>query len=355
MAALGQLAEVLRWEASADMEIDLATKEDLVRGALEVRREGDGFVLDRMNEGLRRFYSDSESRITRARCPACVRIAFRSDTPWIRVALRYGGQARPFFRSDFFCDGERVASFGPDAAAERWEGEIFRADDTGVRDFVIWLPHCAAISGVSVTVADGASMAPVESPRTKWLALGDSITQGMTATSPSRTYVAIAAGQLGVDPHNVGVGGGTMEPEVAEAARPIACDLATVAFGVNDFNKDGPLASFRDKTRRFLENLLAGRPRLPVGVITPLPWAGRTEPNGNGDSLEDFRRALAEVAADFASAHVIDGKELVADSTDYFVDGVHPNDRGMESIGRNLAERLRAPTLCGTGPGSSPG
>ena len=61
--------------------------EQLAHGCCEVREETRGVFFDRMNAPLREFYDSGEAFRVRARCPAGVRIRFRSDTSWLKVSL----------------------------------------------------------------------------------------------------------------------------------------------------------------------------------------------------------------------------------------------------------------------------
>ena len=324
------------------MQIDLVQRPDLLRGVCDARREGDGVVLDRMNAALREFYSDSEARIARAQSRPGVRIVFQANTRWVRIALRFGLQSRALFKSDLFCNGQHSCSFGPEEPAETWQEEFsFPTNGTGEMRFDIWLPHCVQTFVQSLEVEDGADVKAVPPAKKKWLAVGDSITQGMTATTPGRTYVCLAARETGLDLHDIGVGGGTAEPQIGLAARPIECDVITVLFGPNDFNRGKSADLFRQNTAHLIEALLDGRPGLPVGLMTPLPWMGCKGTNEAGASLADFRAVLRDVPGRFPSVRLIEGPDLVPAEDGCFVDGVHPNDAGMKSIGEGLVSPLR--------------
>ena len=323
------------------MQIDVLERPDLVRGVCDLRREQNGIALDRMNAALREFYSDSEARIDRARSRAGVRIVLRSNTRWLKIALRFGRRARNLLRGDLFCDGDHLGSFGSDDSADAWAGEVFQAEVAEPRDLEIWLPHCAEAFVQAIEVEDGAVVEALEPPEKAWLAVGDSITQGMAATTPGRIYAHVAARQAGLNLHDIGVGGGTAEPEIGVAAQPIACDVATLLFGANDVKRVRTADEFRDKTIALTEGLLQGRPDLPVGLITPLPTPGRALPSEASLTLEELRDALRNVPDRLPSVRVIDGPSLVPADECFFNDGVHPNDEGMKSIGENLAPHLR--------------
>ena len=310
------------------------------RGCVAVRREDNGFFFERMTEGLRRVYGAAEGSDTRACCPAAVRLRFRSDTTSLKVGLRFARAARPVYTVGLLVDGAFVGTFGSKEPVEQWVGDIFSNDDAQVREFDLWLPCLVEAWVESLEVDDGCALEPAPATPGLWLAVGDSITQGMTVPCPTQTFVAATALALGVDVHCTGVGGGKMLPEVGIGANPIECTFATVAFGVNDWNNEKPVALFREQTRALLNGLIEGRAELPVGLMTPLPVFGRSEVNKDGVALEAFRQVLRDVAAELKNVTLIEGRDLVTPQPDRFVDGVHPNELGMAEIARALAPRL---------------
>ena len=297
------------------MNVDFFHQASFVTGAARILPTGGNAVrLSRMTAALDEFYSYSEAARIRAFCPAGARVAFSSTTPRVRLRVRYGCECRQLYKVDFLVDGQ-VISLGPDVRKE--EATItLEGLHAKEKNIEIYLPHCCEASIETLEIADGATLQPIpRKPRT-WLAIGDSITQGMTALTPSRTFAAVAARSLGMELHNIGVGGATIQGELGRLALELPWDIATVAFGVNDFNQDRPLDEVETQTRLLLENLA---PRgCPVFLITPIHWAQRIEPNKIGLSLTDYRNALAAVGRSFSDVKVVHGEELVPDDTRFF-------------------------------------
>src|SRR5206468_3556852 len=75
-------------------------------------------------------------------------------------------------------------------------------------------------------------------------------------------------------------------------------------------------------------------------ATTPIPFFRATKANKNGESLDDFRRTLEEVAAK-QKVHVIRGTDLVPADHNYFNDWSHPNDAGHLMIAQNLLAALK--------------
>jgi len=324
------------------MRLSLDQLKEIAHGCCEAREEDRGVMFDRMNDPLREFYSATEGWTTCRRSPAGVRLRFRSNTPRIAVSLRYGRSECPSYCADLFVDDDPVRSVGPEGAAERWSGEIYAAGTRAERSFDLWMPHVTETWLEWLEVDDDATVTPVAREAVTWLALGDSITQGMVATSPARSYVAIAARALGVGVHNVGVGGTKMLPELGRGAGVLRCMFATVAIGVIDWAQSRRIEPFAADTTEMLAGLVAGHEDLPVCLVTPLPIFDRPKKNERGLTIEDYRTALRRASAGLANVTVIEGTSLGMDSPECFVDGVHPNDHGMRVAGTSLAEQLRA-------------
>lgn len=321
------------------VKIDLVNQPMLVTGAARVLpADGNGVQLCRMTAALNDFYSYSEAARIRAFCTAGVRIAFSSTTPWVRLRIRYGRESRQLYKVDFVIDGH-VSSLGPDA---REEVATIKLEELEPKEkkLELYLPHCCEVIVETLEIADGSTLHPIpRKPRT-WLGIGDSITQGMTARTPSRTFAVTTARSLGVELHNIGVGGGTMREEVGKLALELPWDFATVAFGVNDFSQDRPLEEVATQTRQMWENLTSRGG--PIFLLTPIPWAKRTEPNKIGLSLADYRNTIAAAGRSFPAVTVVHGENLVPDDPQLFVDNIHPNDDGMAVYARNLQKALES-------------
>jgi lysophospholipase L1-like esterase len=131
-----------------------------------------------------------------------------------------------------------------------------------------------------------------------------------------------------------------MDGRVGELALDIEWNTAFIALGVNDFNQNRKLPDFAAATQQML-NYLNMRKDALIYLITPVPWAGRREPNSIGLQLEEYRRMLKTVAAGFKNVCLINGTELVPDDSSYFVDNIHPDDNGMNIYAKNLLQKIK--------------
>ena len=189
---------------------------------------------------------------------------------------------------------------------------------------------------LSLELEDDSSFAPAKNHACRWLAYGDSITQGMTVHNPAENHIALLARELSADVWNMGVGGAKMDAFLADTIPSFDYDIATVAYGVNDFNSDVPLAIYKNNAGAFLNALSSRRPSSPILAISPIPFLTDKQANVFGETLDEFRAALASASSGRPNVILVDGRELVPAEPGYFVDGCHPNAEGA----RMYAERL---------------
>lgn len=119
------------------------------------------------------------------------------------------------------------------------------------------------------------------------------------------------------------------------AARLASYSPATVwiAIGVNDWQYGNYLvADFDDAYQTMVAAIQAARPGVRIICQTPTTKSTEPTPNGNGETLEQFRAAI-RTACGNRNAKVVEGPTLfdVADTTD----GLHPTTAGHEDYARN--------------------
>ncbi len=316
---------------------------EIASGCFGISANEAGVRFERMPQNLAEFYRQQEASRIRLECPSSVRLRFVTDSPSVRLNLRYGAAARSFYQGVVLCESGEAAAFGPAEACSQWFGEIgLSSKGGGERRYDIWLPHLVGVEVVSLEFDNGCSFGAVPRSKFMWLAAGDSITQGMTVPLPTESWVARTALSLGVDVSNWGIGGAKMAPNIGEALKECSYGLLTLAYGTNDFNGNVPPDTYAENARKVISYHAALHPDVPVLLITPIPWSGRTEPNALGATLEDYRVAIAAVGREFSCCRIIEGPSLIADDPCLFVDNVHPNIAGMARYAGNLEREIRA-------------
>jgi lysophospholipase L1-like esterase len=213
----------------------------------------------------------------------------------------------------------------------------------------------------ALEIGEDASFVPVAPSGRRWLAFGDSITQGMTSTLPTRSYVSQVARALDLDLWNFGVGGERLVSVLADGVPQVPFMMATIAYGTNDLVHGVPLEVWCDNAVKLARALHAAAPAAWLLFITPIPWVGHPMPNAGGLSLSDYRTALATALCELRKVLVVDGTSLIDERDDLFVDSIHPNDRGFALYTERLTAVMRPhlppkkqARLAGTAPGAKP-
>ena len=191
---------------------------------------------------------------------------------------------------------------------------------------------------------------------TKWNALGDSITEGMSTDKIYHEYIADTYPNLTV--RNYGISsteictGGTFPNPMCERYVNMDddADLITVFGGVNDYGHNAPLGSFsvRDNStfygglRTLIEGLLNKYPCKMIYFFTPIKYRGCNNKNTQGKTLEDYVNVVKEIC-NYYSVPCVDlynSNSLNPDidfiNTKYFADGLHPNKDGHLVLARTL-------------------
>ena len=319
------------------MNIDLREHLELVHGMLEAVPTGRGLWLRRLTEEAAALFAINEPRTIRCNCSAGVRICFRSYTRVVTLRLALGRrEGWGVFTTDVSIDDGPVLTFGAEAAGNDYDVRV-EAPGPGEHRYEIHLPHLCESEVLSLEVDDGATVSPVSFPGTRVAFIGDSITQGMTSSSPARCYAARLAKALGRDFVNLAVGGGTMLAGMGQAALAYEWGTAYVAFGVNDWAGLRPLEEFAEATRGMLRGL-ASRAGAEIRIITPIPFVRPIE-TPHPTPLDAFRDCIRAVAREFPGVQVIDGLTLMPADPALFSDGLHPNDGGMRAMAESLAKR----------------
>jgi lysophospholipase L1-like esterase len=320
------------------MKFTLADFKQYSKGVarVELNQHGD-FCLKRMTKDLEEFYSYSEGALARANSMAGVRLIFISDAKQLKLTVKYGTPVRDYFKLYCYIDGQ-LQTEGPDEFQN--EAEIsFKTPNCNTKQFELHLPHCCEVIISSLELLEATTLAPAPIENKTWLLIGDSITQGMTATGTIFTFSTMTAKKLGFNQHNIAVGGAVLGGKLGKLVKDIDCDLITIAFGTNDFNSSRNILEFYKETVEMLSELTK-KQNCDIFLLTTIPWPDRLTSNDLGLTIEDYRKALRKAAVEFPTVTLIEGPELIPEDSAMFVDNVHPNNQGMQLYATNLSQAL---------------
>jgi lysophospholipase L1-like esterase len=209
----------------------------------------------------------------------------------------------------------------------------------------ILLPLGAHTLVRALYLSDDAKPEPAAPRPLRWLAHGDSITQGAMALSPGMTYVSQAADALGWDALNLGFGGAAWgDAPVAEyIASRDDWDVLSIAIGTNSYRGEQESAADYARTYdRFVEIVRATHAHQPILCLTPI-WRAQDADgarNRYGDSIQNYRAAIEGVVSRRQTAdagiYCLDGLSLLGDDRGLVLDRVHPDDHGMTRMAQGI-------------------
>jgi lysophospholipase L1-like esterase len=191
--------------------------------------------------------------------------------------------------------------------------------------------YLPATPGLRVVSADGDVEPAPAQPR--WIAYGDSITEGWVTSTPAQAWPAVAGREHGLDAINMGYAGAARGEIVsAEHVAELPADVITIAHGTNCWTAIPHSAGMvAEGLRAFLDVVRQGHPETPIVVVSPIvrPDA-ETTPNRLGATLQDLRRAIEDVASERNDVDLVPGRDLV--TAEQLPDGIHPGDEGHAAI-----------------------
>ena len=198
----------------------------------------------------------------------------------------------------------------------------------------VYLPNVATIRMKDVSIP--ADFVPYRRSK-KILCLGDSITQGAWTRYPRNSYVNRLGDALEAEVLNQGICGDYFSESRLDEALPFVPDLITVAYGTNDWGGGGLLT---DAPKKYLDKLVSLYGDTPVFLLLPI-WRHDEETEYHGQTLEEGRRILAELAASYDSVRAIDCHFFVPPEERYFWDKkLHPNDDGFLLYAQALLKEI---------------
>lgn len=285
-------------------------------------------------------------------------VALTTDSPWVELhlaRLRHHQSCPVGIDAEITgADGSAHVSCSTDLRPV--QGEVAVRLATGLErgripaTVRLHLPLISTCAIQGIAVAEGAQvLLPPDPTVPRWLAIGDSLTQGFSVQQPTRHWLHLVSCRLGLPVRNLGVGGLRIEPDVfasALAERPY--DLVTINLGSNHAWRDGDPERVAERALALAECArAAGHGR--VAWFEP-PWKpleeGLGPPEFLGVPLD--RRAAERVAVirqELAAA--LDGRvELlrIAWPRDHRLlpDGLHPHGLGMAQIADAVVAALAA-------------
>ena len=276
-------------------------------------------------------------------------IRFNLEGPRAVITLQSpeGPALAEVYQGDFFSALHLIDTAPTRVVVERPESETVMRQvtpsdarfDTGLTRVVLpWRPSVRVVSIEGETSLPG----PDQTPDTRYLAYGSSITHGSTAVRPTGTYPARVAELLGTDLFNLGFGGGAhMEAGMADyiAART-DWDFASLEMGINvvqSFEVD----EFHRRVEYFVTTIADAHPDDWIFCIDIFPCLYDFM---GVEKCDTFRSIVADRVRQLNRPKLVHvpGDAMLTSNLGLTTDLVHPAPAGFEEMARNLAEIIRA-------------
>jgi len=293
-----------------------------------------------------------------ASVPASVRLAFKGHGDGLTVHYQHHEPAEEYGKAlalsrvmraslvqcfELWRENQRLAAVPVKTAVGGRRSVTMSLSGPGT--YTLYLPELSCIELATLQVTGGA-IEPVTS-QPVWLAYGDSITEGWSATTASACWPAIVAREAGLNMVNLGFAGAARgELVVAEMIAAQPADLLSISYGTNCWSRiPTSLDLFKAGLRAFIQRVRVGHAQTPIVYMSPILRPGaEAMANDLGATLAGMREGSREVIDRLREEgdpqlHYLDGWPLV---TAYqLVDGVHPDDRGHAAMARAFLALLQ--------------
>ena len=300
--------------------------------------EKDGWYTPRRftEKQLSVYREEADSFRIRSLAPSSCCLAFYTAARSIEIEYRLGDRARDWASFDVVTDGILT-----DTVEVKDESGVVTLELSGdeKKETHVYLPHLLCVE-IKIKKSD-APLVPVKKKEKLWLAIGDSITQGMVARRASSAYPSVISEFYGCEVINQGVGGIHFEAgELDFIGREP--DLITVALGCNDWGlfTDGELEA---KVDEYVRGLLSLYSTENIYFILPI-WRSDELTREAKHRFREHIEIIRGVIEKYPSVKIIDGYGLLPHVTDIYNDPskgqIHPNDEGFFLYSLALMRKL---------------
>ncbi len=197
---------------------------------------------------------------------------------------------------------------------------------------------------------------------------GDSIVFGYGASDSSKNFVSLVGKYYNAKVNNYGIGGTkfTRTKEVSLMGHvndmdfniryPLidkSADYFFVMGGTNDWSHGKPFGEnnsknfyeFKGAINNFFDNLLKDFKKEQIYIITPIKRFNGSNKNNAGYNLDDYVNAIKNISKNrdlkCIDVYNVFDEPNVETSSQFFVDGIHPNDKGYELLANAIIKQIQ--------------
>lgn len=313
---------------------------ELLTGCIRTEKTDTGLRFHRLTERqVDHFEETNEAWGLRANCTAGVQLNLVTNSRTLELTGRILPGARQYAGLDVEVDGRVIGAHRLDVSDKTRTIQLAEFAMRHRREITVTFPQSAILDLDAITVEADSEVESVKRNGPQYLAIGDSITQGMDAQGPASAYPVQLARMLNAELLNLGVGGHIFDVDALDSELPFSPDIVTVAYGTNDWSREITREEISETVKDYLERLTPMVPDADIYVLTPI-WRENGNEVRKGGTLVEFSAAIARVAGSFGNVTVIDGTTLVPNRSDLLPDGTHPNDEGFLHYAINLRREI---------------
>lgn len=271
--------------------------------------------------------------------PAARIARFGTNSRYVGVHLDY---TNLYTRTDTYngigwilVDSVAVQSFNQIYGAEAKVVSELMGLDGNWHDIEVLMPCGASVefNGIDLEGTAQIRKAAVR-PSVRYVAAGDSITQGYLATNSIRSWPWLLGTAKKWQVLNLGYASRRCVASDGTALGNLHPDIATYMIGYNDFSKQTPLASFKASYIAYLNNFRAICPTKKLYCITPT-WSANT---CGALTLEMYRQQIRDALTSLGNPLniLVEGPTLAPGDFVNFSSDPHPGDIGSANIANAL-------------------
>jgi GDSL-like Lipase/Acylhydrolase family/N-terminus of Esterase_SGNH_hydro-type len=328
-------AEDVKWRDASSFEIE---------GRGWAKTEG---PFDRLPDSAKSKVSASVWQLSKETAGVCVRFVTDSPAVSVRWSVANASLAMPHMPATGVSGVDLYARaadgswrFVGNGRPGKQDGNLAKFDfpDGGKpgRECLLYFPLYNGTKSLEIGAPTNAHLETPkprpENRRKPIVVYGTSIVQGGCASRPGMAWPAILGRLLDRPVINLGFSGsGTMEPPVAEPLAEVdaAAYVIDCIWNMNDDPK-----TYMDHVSKLVHTIRKTRPAAPIIFVGQSMIRPDAHPTKATLGQEAAVRSLQKDGVE--GLFVAPGKDLVGDDGEGTVDGVHPNDLGMDRQARAL-------------------
>ncbi|MCX6970707.1 MAG: GDSL-type esterase/lipase family protein [Verrucomicrobia bacterium] len=274
------------------------------------------------------------------------RVRFRTDATSIVALLSTGSLGATQGTGVVLVDGTRTDTFDAGGNNSTLTVNVL-VSGSGYHNVELLLPYSQSVQFTGLTLNGEATFQTMpDRPSTRWIAYGDSITEGFSASDSAKNYPSLVAAAKSWQVVNMGFGWRGLKASGASGSDGTAISslnpsVVTVLMGYNDASAGLSATEYRTDLEALVGKIRQSAPTVPIYLISPIFSIN------NQTLLGAYRSQIEDLATHTSDANLywIDGLALginAGNSATYLSDGIHPTDAGFALIAQNLAPQLPA-------------